>query len=374
MFKLEEPKYCSKCILQEGLGFSLSDEGICPVCIGGPPDEDTINRLNLLVQRYADFKNYAEQNKGSKSYDCILMLSGGKDSIYMLYKLVEVHKFKPLAFTFINPFESRNALHNIEKTLHKLNVEHIAFTPNIAGYKALMKHIFTMSAEEIASRLELAFPEKLPCSACTAYMYTVAILFAVQMEIPYILYCASDVQMSSVSFDRTWNIGFFEKFCNDRLTHMLFGSRLDKLKNMDDDDLPKIVYPYISETYNARKITDEVKRLGLYETSPTETHCSLYGMLQYFSIKNYNRYFYVLEAAPAVRAGSMKRESVIYGLEQFKKSFMQVLAEENISPEVEENARMVLKYICATDSQLDYVWNNIRNVHQVARELDIKLS
>ena len=370
MFKLEEPKYCSRCVLQEGWGTELAEDGRCPACRGGEASEGAVAWLNRLVQIVMDFRNYAEQNRNNDHYDCILMLSGGKDSVYMLHKLVNIDKFKPLAFTFINPFESSNAVHNIERTLERLNVEHIGFTPKIGAYKALLKHILSMSAEEISSISDTA-TEKIPCGACTAYMMLMSCLFAVNLGIPYILYCADPNQMATTPPDILKAADFLKKFCGKELIHMLFGNKLETLEKVDK--LPEIVFPYIAENYDERRIISEVKELGLYETSPNETHCSLYGLLQYFSIKNFNRYFYAAETAARVRSGKMNREAVITGIDQFKVAIMQIAAEENISPQLEGQVKGILKYICSKDSEVEYMWNNIRNIRQVAKELDIKL-
>ena len=47
----------------------------------------------------ADFERTLSECKGQGEYDCLVPLSGGKDSIYLLYRLKVECKLKVLAFT-----------------------------------------------------------------------------------------------------------------------------------------------------------------------------------------------------------------------------------------------------------------------------------
>ena len=62
-----------------------------------------------------------------EDYDCLLLFSGGKDSSYALYRLVEMG-WKVLTFTFDNGFISDVAFSNIERITSKLGVENIICT------------------------------------------------------------------------------------------------------------------------------------------------------------------------------------------------------------------------------------------------------
>lgn len=61
------------------------------------------------------------ENK-NKKYDCIVGISGGTDSAYLVYKLVELG-MRPLAVHFDNGWNSETATQNIEMLLKKLNVD-----------------------------------------------------------------------------------------------------------------------------------------------------------------------------------------------------------------------------------------------------------
>ncbi|MCB0015824.1 MAG: 7-cyano-7-deazaguanine synthase, partial [Anaerolineales bacterium] len=68
----------------------------------------------------------------AKPYDTIVLLSGGKDSTYMLYQLVREYKLRPLVFTLDNGYISAEALQNSQNACDDLGVElKIATTPHM---------------------------------------------------------------------------------------------------------------------------------------------------------------------------------------------------------------------------------------------------
>jgi N-acetyl sugar amidotransferase len=62
-----------------------------------------------------------KEGKGKK-YDCIVGVSGGTDSAYLVYKAVELG-LRPLAVHYDNGWNSETATQNIELLLKKLNVD-----------------------------------------------------------------------------------------------------------------------------------------------------------------------------------------------------------------------------------------------------------
>lgn len=67
-----------------------------------------------------------EASKGKK-YDCMVGLSGGRDSTFTLWKLVHDYQLWVLAVHYNNPFSSPHALKNIERACETLNVDKISW-------------------------------------------------------------------------------------------------------------------------------------------------------------------------------------------------------------------------------------------------------
>ncbi|MEW6079440.1 MAG: hypothetical protein AB1724_16660, partial [Thermodesulfobacteriota bacterium] len=96
---------CSTCILPESYpGIQFNEKGECHLCTGyqkpATKGEDALHRL--LTSR-----------KGSR-YDCLVTLSGGRDSSYVLYYAVKVLGLNTLALNYDNGFRHPQALANMK--------------------------------------------------------------------------------------------------------------------------------------------------------------------------------------------------------------------------------------------------------------------
>jgi N-acetyl sugar amidotransferase len=110
---------------QEGVSFD--DMGICTACQSSE-QKMHINwqqRREQLSEILAEAKASAGDN-----YDCIIPISGGKDSFFQLHVLVKEFGLKPLAVTFSHNWFSKTGYHNLMLALETFNVDHIQFTPN----------------------------------------------------------------------------------------------------------------------------------------------------------------------------------------------------------------------------------------------------
>ena len=103
-------------------------------------------------------------------YDCLVMLSGGKDSTYMLYQLCALG-LTPLVFTLDNGFLSNEAKTNINRVVQALGVDHVfGTTPH-------MNEIFVDSLNRFAN----------VCNGCFKTIYTLAVNLAQEKRIRYIV-------------------------------------------------------------------------------------------------------------------------------------------------------------------------------------------
>ncbi len=121
-------KYCTRCCMpetQEGIVFD--EMGICRACRSSEDKIhiDWVKREQALKKLLNRFKGRAGDN-----YDCMIPISGGKDSVFQLHVLTQVYGMKPLAVTFNHNWYSETGLYNLHNALEQFNVDHIMFTPN----------------------------------------------------------------------------------------------------------------------------------------------------------------------------------------------------------------------------------------------------
>lgn len=116
---------CTNCVLDTtDLDISFNSEGVCNHCnewlprIKKLPKTSEESEKNLL-----DIKEKIQRNSKSKKYDCLIGLSGGVDSSYIVY-LAHKLSLKPLIVHFDNGWNSELAISNIEKIVSKCNFEY----------------------------------------------------------------------------------------------------------------------------------------------------------------------------------------------------------------------------------------------------------
>jgi len=115
------PKRCSKCLLPESTpGITFDNNNICSYCHSYR--KPSLKGETALL---AAIENYAK--KGLK-YDCIVNISGGRDSSYAILKMVKDYKLKVLAVNYENPFTHPVAKQNIINIQNKLGVKLVSFS------------------------------------------------------------------------------------------------------------------------------------------------------------------------------------------------------------------------------------------------------
>lgn len=120
--------YCVRCCMpetQEGIQFD--ELGICQAC------QSSEQKIHInWVEKGAQLRTILEDAKAAagNNYDCVLPVSGGKDSTFQMHVLVRVYGMKPLAVTFSHNWYSETGWYNLQNSLQQFNLDHIMFTPN----------------------------------------------------------------------------------------------------------------------------------------------------------------------------------------------------------------------------------------------------
>lgn len=116
-------KVCTRCIMDDTVqGITFDEKGECTFCkihdeldAKFPANADTSRELDTLIAKIK------KDGKG-KRYDCVVGVSGGRDSTYTLYSAVKLG-LRPLAVHFDNGWNSDLAVQNIKNVCKKLNIE-----------------------------------------------------------------------------------------------------------------------------------------------------------------------------------------------------------------------------------------------------------
>jgi amino acid adenylation domain-containing protein len=122
--KHREIMHCKKCLLDSNYpGITFNKNGVCNYCNEYIKYREKASKYFKKIEDLDIVIDSAKKTNNS-NYDCLLLYSGGKDSSYVLYRLVEMG-LKVLAFTFDNGYISDTAFDNIKRTTSKLGVDSI---------------------------------------------------------------------------------------------------------------------------------------------------------------------------------------------------------------------------------------------------------
>jgi len=83
-------------------------------------------------QREAKLRQILEEAKRlgkDRAHDCLLPVSGGKDSTFQAHVLVKVYGMRPLAVTFSHNWFTETGKRNLARLLETFDLDHIQFTP-----------------------------------------------------------------------------------------------------------------------------------------------------------------------------------------------------------------------------------------------------
>ena len=109
---------CSKCILPASTpNISFDKNGICNFCLEYKPMQ--VYGEEEFLKVIEPFQTKSKHNK----YDSMIAVSGGRDSTYLMWKLVKDYNMRPLIVHYANPFTSQQAKINLENALNILNLD-----------------------------------------------------------------------------------------------------------------------------------------------------------------------------------------------------------------------------------------------------------
>lgn len=153
-------KICSRCIYDERTPAIIFDEeGVCNYCktfdslleeyqTGKPEGE---KRMNEIIEKIK------KDGKGKK-YDCVIGVSGGTDSSFLVYWAVQ-KSLRPLAVHYDNTWNTSIATENIRKVLGKLKVDLYTHVCDNKEADDIFKAFFIAGVPEIEASTDLALAE-----------------------------------------------------------------------------------------------------------------------------------------------------------------------------------------------------------------------
>lgn len=169
-------KRCTNCIMPETVPNLVFDKrGVCNFC-SSHKEEKLIGKEELdKIVKSAKEKNC--------KYDCIVPLSGGRDSTFVLYVAKAIYNMKVLAVNYDNGFRAEQAPINMKNACKALGVDFITIRSKIGLPKRIVRH----SIRAIIPQGLYAILGTM-CWMCTRGYKSVAYRTAEKYKVPLILW------------------------------------------------------------------------------------------------------------------------------------------------------------------------------------------
>ena len=158
--------YCPKCGLPNIKNIPFNEAGECYIC-------ENWDDYKLKVKE--DFSALLDKvrEKGSgKPFDCVVGISGGRDSTYLLYKLTQDYDLRCAAVFVENAFTPPETVENVRKITDKLNVKLFHYKIDAAYHMKIARKMiryWQRTGNPIFSNLACA-----PCKLFNKYIFKLA--------------------------------------------------------------------------------------------------------------------------------------------------------------------------------------------------------
>ena len=206
-------------------GMQFDEMGICQAC---QSSEQKI-RINW-VEREKELSRIVNHYKSlNNDYDCIIPISGGKDSTFQLHVLTKVYGMRALAVTFSHTWFSETGKYNLQNCLEKFEVDHIMFSPS----RSLVNRLARQSLFKIGDS----------CWHCHSGVGAFPMQIAVKYKIPLLIWGESMAETSGRATHRNpirkFDRDYFTKVSAKRYPEEMVGENIS-LREMAPFRLPAV--------------------------------------------------------------------------------------------------------------------------------------
>lgn len=138
-------KYCARCMYPENAKPTIifDEEGVCSGCRYHESrqklDISWEERWEMLLEIADEAKRMAKER--GNSHDCIIPVSGGKDSHYQVWLLKEKLGLNPLLVTFNHIFNTPSGVANLRNLVEKSGCDLIRYTAGLDSVRKISKYM-----------------------------------------------------------------------------------------------------------------------------------------------------------------------------------------------------------------------------------------
>lgn len=322
----ENIQMCKRCVVNENVpGASFNKEGYCNFCTTFiEHNTHIIKKDPALQQKELEALVAKVKNNGKgKRYDCIVGVSGGVDSSWVL---VQVKKLglRPLAVHMDNGWNSELAQNNIENLVRGLGVDLYTHVIDWEEYRALMQAFFDADVIDV---------ELLYDNAMLGVIYTQA----ATQKLRYLLTGANKAT-EGIPLPESWSWNKFDKRNIVALGKQFGNIKLKTFPAMSSSEWAWNYYikliqfcPFLDYLpYNKFEALEVLQRDFSYKPYPYKHYESIFTRFyQGFILpKKFGVDKRIIHLSTLVAAGQMTRDEALKGLEGIPYPSQQALEDD----------------------------------------------
>ena len=352
-------RFCKRCVYPENhaLNLVLDEEGICSGC-RIHEEKDIIDwkvRADELKQLLNSYKNTIGTN-----YDCIIPVSGGRDSYFIVHTIKNVYGMNPLLVTYNKQYNTSVGIRNLANLRIKFDCDIITLTVDPAKIKKITRSTLRRFGSIYWH--------------CLAGQTVFPVQISVKFKIPLIIWGAHQGVDQVGMYSHHNYVEMTRKY---RKEHDLMGYEADDLLDDEfdfirEDDIFQFCYPDDKEIeqvgvrgiylnnyirWDSRLQHEEMIRLYGYETAPLTRTFDTYNDVDCWNYSDVHDYLKFIKhgyskvvdhASREIRLGHMTR---FEGIEMVRKYMF-------VKP---QNLNLFLNWIGITENSFNYIIDQHRN-------------
>jgi N-acetyl sugar amidotransferase len=139
----EPPTYCARCVYSSAtVNLEIDDEGICSSCRSAERVAALTPEFWALRRQSFEQILAASATSRAANYDCIIPVSGGKDSYYQTHVIVAEYGLKPLLVTYHGNNYLPEGDYNRDRMRQVFDADHMVFGPSVDVLRKLNRICF----------------------------------------------------------------------------------------------------------------------------------------------------------------------------------------------------------------------------------------
>lgn len=291
---------------------------LCPECIRESKEAKTDWK-----EKKREFEEQIEKIRGKHTFDGLIMLSGGKDSVYAAYLLSRVYKLKLIAITIDNGFEYDDTFDNSAGLAKKLGISHLIYRLPVETMKKYYK--FLLTEEEIRQKDGSQI-----CFFCGRLLKCISIKLAKQLDVGAVFSGHTSEQVRSLGEEkgRDPSYAIRQKYVRAYAAKN-YKTAISKLQEKGEQELiglfednievnlyDNFIYPLQYFEYKPMEIAELLKReVGWKaDTNFNEKYissgCKLAKIMEYVAYQNGTNTYVDREFNDQIRRGSLTQEDL----------------------------------------------------------------